>query len=233
MIFLKNIMKKSTIKWYIISLISIIIALLLFWSLNNYLNLKQTKTLNQPVYRTIIFEENDDILDIINHDNNIEEVSCDLDCTLVVKEYRYLNVVEDILNKKNIKYEKFSPPNEEQVLFKLIDFILPTLFISFIIIFSVYVFQFISDDILTIRMLRTVGYSKLKILQKYLMAFLELFNIIFFLAVILFLIISFFLKKYFIIKNLIITILSLYLFTQFFIIIIITFKILSLSKKSL
>lgn len=45
MIFLKNILKKSTIKWYLISLISIITALLLFWSLNNYLNLKQKKLL--------------------------------------------------------------------------------------------------------------------------------------------------------------------------------------------
>lgn len=116
------------------------------------------------------------------------------------------------------------------MLFKLIDFILPTLFISFIIIFSVYVFQFISDDILTIRMLRTVGYNKLKIFLKYLMAFLELFNIIFFWAMILFLIIFLFFKKYFIIKNLIITILSLYLFTQLFIIIIIAFRILSLKR---
>lgn len=188
MIFLKNLLMKKGIKRYLFTIFIVILFSLFLISLNNYMNNYKERIRNDIIKRTIIIADDYDCQIKINHISSCE--ASDEGYKIIVDDVDNLEKVAKELDKNyNILINEINDDNLGNII-TFLQIISLLFFITCIIIELIMIIQFYKDDEKINRILRCIGYSKLKLYIINTFLLIVIFSIIYFIPYILLLIID-------------------------------------------
>lgn len=217
MIFLKNSLKKRNIVNYIVTLLFVIFFLNISLIVKTYLNNTIYEITNTVENRTVTINDNIPCSEF----NNIENIKC---TNNEIKTFILFNTRDDLnnnLDKFNDEYDisisEFTD-SDLQVIIKYINYLLLIIFFVLLLIIFIIAIQFNNDDISIVKILRAIGYTKMKILLKNLSSLLMIITSIFILSFVFIILINIFIIH----LVSILEIIQLYLFQYLIIIVLIS-----------